>query len=121
MVARQAPMILRMWRGRERPDRAGAYRRHLEAAVFPNLRSLPGFLGASLLQRTEQGETEVLVLTKWSSMAAVEGFAGAEPHRAVVEPEARAVLASFDEIVTHHEIVSEVGTEDLSDRHFPQV
>jgi len=55
-------------------------------------------------------------MTKWDSMAAIEAFAGPDPEKALVEPEARAVLASFDEVVTHHEIVSEIGTGGLSDR-----
>ena len=63
MAARQGSVIVRMWRGRERRDRAGAYRRHLEGSVFPRLQSLPGFLGASLLQRMDKGEAEVLVMT----------------------------------------------------------
>ena len=113
---RQTPVIVRMWRGRERSDRAGAYRRHLEGSVFPRLRALPGFLGASLLQRMEEGEAEVLVMTRWESMAAIETFAGRDPARAVIEPEARAVLASFEDVVTHHEVVSELFAEDLSER-----
>ena len=82
------PMIVRTWRGREKKDQPGAYRRHLEGAVFPQLRALPGFVGASLLQkRGEEGEgAEVVVMTRWASMQAIEAFAGAEPERAVVEP-----------------------------------
>jgi heme-degrading monooxygenase HmoA len=104
-------MIVRMWRGREKKEAAGAYRRHLESAVFPQLRALPGFVGASLLQRQgREGEgTEVIVLTRWASMEAVEAFAGGELENAVVEPGARAVLSSFDDFVTHHEVVSELA------------
>ena len=109
MAARQGSVIVRIWRGRERRDRAGAYRRHLEGSVFPRLQSLPGFLGASLLQRMDKGEAEVLVMTKWASMTAIEAFAGPDPERAIVEPEAPAVLASFEEVVTHHEVVSELA------------
>ena len=109
MAARQGSVIVRIWRGRERRDGAGAYRRHLEGSVFPRLQSLPGFLGASLLQRMDKGEAEVLVMTKWASMTAIEAFAGPDPERAIVEPEARAVLASFEEVVTHHEVVSELA------------
>jgi heme-degrading monooxygenase HmoA len=109
MAARQGSVIVRMWRGRERRDRAGAYRRHLEGSVFPRLQSLPGFLGASFLQRMDKGEAEVLVMTKWASMAAIEAFAGPDAERAIVEPQARAVLASFEEVVTHHEVVSEIA------------
>ena len=49
------------------------------------------------------GEVEVVVETEWDSMGAVRGFAGDTPEVAVVEPEARAVLARWDEHVTHHE------------------
>ena len=109
-------MIVRMWRGMEKRGEAGAYRRHLEGVVLPQLKALPGFMGASLLQRGVQGETEVLetevlVMTKWASMEAIRGFAGDEPEKAVVEPEARAVLASFDDKVTHHELAFEIVPE----------
>jgi hypothetical protein len=38
-------------------------------------------------------------------MESVRKFAGDEPEKAVVEPEARAVLTSFDDCVTHFEII----------------
>jgi heme-degrading monooxygenase HmoA len=55
------------------------------------------------------GTIEVVVLTLWESMAAVRKFAGVEPDKALVEPEAQAILSSFDDFVTHFEIVH--GTE----------
>ncbi|MBW0004036.1 MAG: antibiotic biosynthesis monooxygenase [Hyphomicrobiales bacterium] len=116
MATRQTQTIVRMWRGRERRDRTGAYRRHLEGSVYPRLRALPGFLGLSLLQRTDRGQAEMLVTTRWDSMASIEAFAGRDPESAVVEPEARAVLESFDDFVTHHEVILELGREDASDR-----
>jgi heme-degrading monooxygenase HmoA len=48
---------------------------------------------------------EVTVLTFWDSEEAVARFAGDAPERAVVEPEARAQLTSFDERVTHHQVM----------------
>ena len=39
-------------------------------------------------------------------MAAVARFAGAEPEKAVVEPEAEAVLTSYEKVVAHFEIVN---------------
>jgi heme-degrading monooxygenase HmoA len=107
-------MIVRIWRGREKKSEAGAYRRHLEGSVFPQLEALPGFMGASLLQRDDGNGAEVMVLTRWVSMRAVEAFAGPHPERAVVEPQARAVLASFDDVVTHHEIVAELTASGSS-------
>jgi hypothetical protein len=38
-------------------------------------------------------------------MEAVRKFAGAEPEKAVVGPEARAVLISFDEFVSHFDVL----------------
>jgi heme-degrading monooxygenase HmoA len=53
------------------------------------------------------GLFEVVVLTLWESMDAVRKFAGGKPDKAIVEPEARAVLTDFDDCVTHFEIVKE--------------
>jgi hypothetical protein len=41
----------------------------------------------------------------WDSLEAISRFAGADLHRAVVEPDAQAALASYDTTVTHHNIV----------------
>jgi hypothetical protein len=38
-------------------------------------------------------------------MGAIRRFAGVKPEKAVVEPEARAILTSFDESVTHFEVI----------------
>jgi hypothetical protein len=47
---------------------------------------------------------EITVHTFWASLAAIQQFAGAIYERAVVEPEARAVLSSFDDHVEHREV-----------------
>jgi hypothetical protein len=58
-----------------------------------------------LLRRAVDGAIELVVLTLWESMGAVRKFAGVEPGKAFVEPEARAILTSFDDSVTHFEVV----------------
>jgi len=55
------------------------------------------------------GAIEFVVLTLRESMEAVRRFAGDEPEKAVVEPQAQAVLTSFDNSVTHFEIVDRTG------------
>lgn len=102
-------MILRMWKARSNVERAGEYVQHATKRVFPALRAIEGHRGAYLLQRAVDGAIELVVLTLWDSMEAIRKFAGVEPDKAVVEPEARAVLASFDDSVTHFEVVH--GTE----------
>jgi uncharacterized protein len=97
--------ILRMWKARATPERAPAYIRHATTKVFPVLGRIEGHRGAYLLRRSLGASVELTVLTLWDSMDAVRRFAGAQPDKAVVEPDARAALADFDESVTHYEVV----------------
>jgi heme-degrading monooxygenase HmoA len=102
-------MIIREWRGRASLKRAAAYPDHFRHAVLPELRHIPGFLGATLSRR-DQGETvEYLVLTRWPSMDAIHAFAGDDPNKAVVEPGAGAALTDFDDFVRHYEIIEDAA------------
>lgn len=106
-------MTMRMWRGQATAERAGQYVEHATGTVFPKLRKVEGHRGAYLLRRAINGAVEFVVLTLWESMDAVRKFAGADAGRAVVEPEAQAILSGFDESATHFEIVhSPEGRKD---------
>ena len=95
-------MIARLWRGRaNNATDADAYQLHVTMRVLPALRAMTGHRGARVLR---QGE-EFLVITFWESMEAIRRFAGSDAERAVVEPEARAVLSQCDERVSHYEVV----------------
>jgi heme-degrading monooxygenase HmoA len=100
-------MIVRLWKGRARPESADAYQRHVATTVFPKLKGLDGFVRGRVLRRDVEGRIEFLVMTEWASLRAVEAFAGDTPDRAVVEPAAREVLADFDAHVEHFEVVEE--------------
>jgi heme-degrading monooxygenase HmoA len=97
-------MIVRAWRGRAAKGNP-AYIEHFRRNVMPELREIEGFLGASLLREERADEIEFLVLSRWASMDAVRGFAGADVSRAVVEPEAVAALKDYDRTVHHYEVV----------------
>ena len=97
-------MILRLWRGRAVAHQAADYRTHLTQVVWPRLQAIEGFVDARLAERERGGGVEFLVITSWSSWEAIRAFAGDEPERAVVEPEARRVLTDFDEHVDHFEV-----------------
>jgi heme-degrading monooxygenase HmoA len=99
-------MVARVWKAEALPAKVEAYARHLREAVLPVLGSIPGHRGAWLLKRDEGDRTELVVLTLWESMDAIRAFAGESPERAVVEPEAQAVLEAFDATVRHFEVVS---------------
>jgi heme-degrading monooxygenase HmoA len=81
------------------------YVRYATQNLFPALRAIEGHRGAYLLRRAVDGAIELVVFTLWESMGAVRKFAGVEPEKAVVEPEARAILTAFDDSVTHFEVV----------------
>jgi heme-degrading monooxygenase HmoA len=100
-------MIARLWRGVAVAGNADAYHRHATTTVFPALREIAGHRGAYLLRRTVGGRTEFLALTFWESLDSVRAFAGSDPEVAVVEPEARAVLAEFDDFARHYEVAGD--------------
>jgi len=97
-------MIARLWRGVADASNADVYQRHATATVFPALREIPGHRGAYLLRRVTDTRTEFLALTLWNSIEAIRAFAGADAEKAVVEPEARAVLTEFDDSARHYEV-----------------
>ena len=102
-------MIVRTWRGRTSILNQPAYVEHFRRNVIPELQAIRGFLGSSLLRRNLSSEVEVFVLTKWTSMDAIRMFAGSDIERAVVAPDAAAVLVEYDHTVVHYEIVHEVN------------
>jgi heme-degrading monooxygenase HmoA len=98
-------MIVRAWRGYAAPAKPDDYPNHFRRNVMPELRTINGFLGAMLLRSQTADGFEFLVYTRWRSMAAVKAFAGDDPERAVVEPEAVRALVRYDERVRHYEVV----------------
>jgi len=104
-AAQSKGMILRMWKGQATPEKAEKYVQHARKNVFPELRRIEGHRGAYLLRRAMNGAVEFVVLTLWDSMDAVRKFAGAKPQRAVVAPDAQALLSRFDDFVSHYEVV----------------
>lgn len=100
-------MVIREWRGRASASSADAYPDHFRRSVLPELRQIPGFLGATLSRRRVSGKIEFLVLTRWESLDAIRSFAGDEPGKAVVEPGAVAALTDFNATVQHFEVIEE--------------
>ena len=97
-------MIVRIWRGQAETSRADAYHRHVTERVFPALTKISGHRGAYLLRRAVGERVEFLAVTLWDSLDTVRQFAGDNPDLAVVEPEAQAVLAEYDDFVRHFEL-----------------
>jgi len=97
-------MIVRMWRGEAKAANADAYERFVTTKVFAELPAIDGHRGAYLLKRRIGDDVEFMAVTLWESLDAIRAFAGDTIERAVVEPEARVVLSSFDDVVRHFEL-----------------
>ena len=95
-------MIVRTWRCWATPERADEYAAYLTGTVFAGLQRIAGHRGAQLLRREEGGRVEFVAISYWDTVAAIREYAGADIDRAIVKPEARALLAEFDEAVQHY-------------------
>jgi len=100
-------MIIREWRGRAAASNPEAYPVHFRDRVLPDLRQLPGFVGAHLSRRPLGVKIEFLVLTRWKDIEAIRAFAGDDIGKAVVEPGAVAALIDFDATVQHYDVIEE--------------
>jgi len=105
--ATSAPgIILRQWTARTSKEQWPRYRAHFTIKVLPDLRSVAGFLGATLFVRRTGDEVEILVETTWRSLESIRAFAGPDLEAAVVSDEAIAMLTEFDGHVRHYEIAA---------------
>jgi len=98
-------MISRHWRGIIRRGEAENYLDHLRRKTFPQLETIEGFRGASILKREVTSGTEFLIVTNWESTEAIRRFAGAALNQAVVPPEAQAMMIEYDKEVVHYEVI----------------
>ena len=103
-------MVARTWSARTTAARQQAYIDHFTRTVLPELRSIHGFVDATLMRQERPGDVGIFVVTKWTSREAIRGFAGSDISRAVVEPAAAALLTSFDDTVQHWDIVDANST-----------
>jgi heme-degrading monooxygenase HmoA len=102
-------MLVRYFTATVSRANAPKYYTFFRNTLTPELERIPGHRGALVLSTDDNSDPiEITVLTFWESSDAIRRFGGDTPNRAVVEPEARALLESFDEIVTQH--IVEVDT-----------
>ena len=94
-------MLVRRFKARATAANAPRYYAFFRDTLTPQLKRIPGHRGALVLSRAGDAIVEITVLTFWESVESIRSFAGDAPDTAVVEPEARAILASFDDEVAH--------------------
>jgi len=98
-------MIVRMWGGRAKRGQEAAYVAYLEGTILPEIRGLPGNLGAQVLREREEASECFVVLTYWTDLDAVTAFTGADRDHAVVPESAQRVLADYDVRARHFDVV----------------
>jgi len=97
-------MIARVWSARASSQNLEAYKSHLSGKVFPELRSIRGFVRAELFTRATGKEFEIVVTTVWTDLGSIDAFAHPDREAAVVAAEAAALLTHYDRRVRHYEI-----------------
>ena len=106
-------MIVRTWKCQALAAQADEYHRYLIGTVFASLTTIQGHRGAYLLKREVGERIEFQVISFWDTVEAIKQYAGEEIGRAMVKPEARALLAGFDEFVYHytlaHDTIGDLG------------
>ncbi len=98
-------MISRVWHGWTIPEHADEYERLLRTSILPGIaaKDIPGYMGAHLLRRPVVDEVEFVTVLWFESLDSVRNFVGEDYEVAYVPPEARAVLARFDDRSQHYE------------------
>lgn len=72
--------------------------------MLPGLAKLDGCRGGYVFRENSAGETELVVISFFDSLEAVERFAGENYTIPVFEPEARALLTHIEPFARHYEV-----------------
>lgn len=99
-------IILRRWASRIRIEDRAAYTGYVERTGIGDYATTEGNLGFQMLLRDiGDGTTEVVTLSWWTSIEAIQAFAGEEYDRARYYPEDDRYLLEKPEGVEHSEVV----------------
>lgn len=99
-------MIARTWRGAVRAEDAEAYADYIRRTGIAEYAATPGNRGAYLLYRIDGDRAEVVTLSFWDSLVAVQGFAGTDIDRAVFYPEDDRFLIERDLTASHYVVAA---------------
>lgn len=92
-----------------RSPHANDYQRHCESEVDGHLRAVSGSRGTRLLCRDDGPEVMFTSITYFTSLDATPDFAGDDFEPAVVKETARQALVRWDEQVSYHQVVADLG------------
>jgi heme-degrading monooxygenase HmoA len=105
-------MIARTWRGVVRAADAEAYADYIRRTGIAEYAATPGNRGAYLLYRIDGDRAEVVTLSFWDSLVAVQGFAGTDIDRAVFYPEDDRYLIERDLTASHYVVAASAAESE---------
>lgn len=95
---------MRQWKGRVPAAKAADYLEFLKTSGFKDYGETPGNLAVYAFQRTENGVTEIVLVTLWESVEAIKRFAGEDYEKAHYYPEDKDFLLEFEPFVDHYDV-----------------
>jgi heme-degrading monooxygenase HmoA len=104
-------MIVRIWHGRTRRERADEYGAFLTLRAIPDYRGTDGNLDVAVLRRDEGEVSHFLTVTRWESEHAIHAFAGSEVLKAKYYDEDKDFLLDFEDEVQHYTVVARASSE----------
>jgi heme-degrading monooxygenase HmoA len=99
-------MIARTWRGAVRAEDAETYADYIRTTGIAEYAATPGNQGAYLLYRIDGDRAEILTISFWESLVAVQGFAGNDIEPAVFYPEDDRYLIERDLTANHYVVAA---------------
>ena len=85
-------------------ENADAYEQLLREVVYPELRTIEGYIGGYILRHDSKEESEFVTMNLFESIDAVKKFAGSDYDVPVFEPEARRLLSKVEPIARHYNV-----------------
>ncbi|MGF1446610.1 MAG: antibiotic biosynthesis monooxygenase [Pikeienuella sp.] len=95
--------VIRRWEARAGSEAIEAWLAQFRDRVMPKYREAEGFRGVRVLISHGAAIRDVVVLTEWDDMAAVERFSGPEPERAVMPDWVAVLMPDHDGHATHYD------------------
>ena len=104
-------MIVRIWHGRTRRDRADEYGAFLTLRAIPDYRGTAGNLDVAILRRDAGEVSHFLTVTRWESEGAIRAFAGKDVLKAKYYAEDKDFLLDFEDEVQHYTVVARASAD----------
>ena len=104
-------MIVRIWHGRTRRDRADEYAAFLTLRAIPDYRGTAGHLDVAILRRDAADVSHFVTVTRWESENAIRAFAGNDVLKAKYYTEDKDFLLEFEDEVQHYVVVARASED----------